>query len=231
MSSVPSRELPPDLTWDPDLSWPTVWAAAAYAHRYNGGYYKPADRTAVIARGQRVETNRVVMERVLRDQSLIKQEDRLLGSRARDYLSKHLMFRVLASNLSAFDQYIIKVCAIEDFVSFHNAHLYAPASMISVYREETLMAEAVSRARDSSGLGTPGDRVDVEIEIVRSVHSQRYDAHFITAITTSNHMVFFAHKSRMPPGEKAHVRGTVRDHAKDSLRGAYTRLNRVQVVQ
>ena len=73
-------------------------------------------------------------------------------------------------------------------------------------------------------IGKPGDKVTLDVEVLRSVYSQNYNVYFITAITDADQPIFFAHKKEIAANTKIKLAGTVKMH-----RDASTQLNRVKI--
>ena len=225
-STAPRRPADPVQVWD----WETAWAAAAYANRINDGYFKDGVWEVNHDAGTQTrvkEPNRDVMKLALRDQTLITHQVRDLRRQARDWLGKNLVLRALKGQLNDFEQTVSRVCSIEDFDSGDRLELAVLASQISSYITNSRVEQVMSRVDHSAGhLAPVGNKVDVTIEVVRSVYSQNYGVYFLTGITDSAQAVFFSYREAVPAGTKMRVRGSVKAHRADS-----TQLTRVRVVQ
>ena len=95
---------------------------------------------------------------------------------------------------------------------------------IASYRKG-LAAEQMVASADTSPLAAVGARVAVDAVVVRSVYSQNYNVHFVTARTQCNRLVFFSYREGLDADTPIRVRGTVKAHRPDS-----TQLNRVKLV-
>jgi hypothetical protein len=97
-------------------------------------------------------------------------------------------------------------------------------SQIRAYREgvrmEQLMADVIS-----TPVAAVGEKVQLNVEVVKSVYSQNYNVYFITAKTDGHQMVFFSYRERKTVGEWITIRGSVKAHRPDA-----TQLNRVRIV-
>jgi hypothetical protein len=97
-----------------------VWAAAATAHRINLGEYlrEPVyqvDSTGLPNGVVLKQRNRTVMSEALKDTTLITDQDRELGDRARAYHGQNLTFRSLKGTLREFEVSLQRALAQETF--------------------------------------------------------------------------------------------------------------------
>jgi len=214
------------VAWSAEM----VWAAAAYAHRINGGEYLKDPQYAKDDEGLWLETivrprNRDVMKRALDDHSVITDQDRDLGARGRDWLSKSMMVKALkGSALSEFEQGLQRVVSLTEFDEWGCRYeLALVASQIRAY-EQAVQLEAAMEGISAEPIAAIGEKVDVEITVVKSVYSQNFGVFFITGITTDRRAVFFSYRDRLANGHQCRVRGTVKAHRENS-----TQLNRVRM--
>ncbi len=208
----------------------TVWAAAAHAHRINGGEYLKDPEYAKDAEGLWLDTivrprNRDVMKRALDDDSVITDQDRDLGKRARDWLSKSIMMKILKKGpLSEFEQGLQRAVTMTEFDEWGCRYeLALVASQIRAY-EQAVQLEAAMEGISAEPIADIGAKVDVEITVVKSVYSQNFGVFFITGITTDRRAVFFSYRDRLANGHQCRIRGTVKAHRENS-----TQLNRVRI--
>ena len=208
----------------------TVWAAAAYAHRINDGEYRKENEYRIDENGHYTHEvvrgrNRDIMNQALRDEALITDQDRELGSRARDYISKQILVKALKGTLSEFEQSLQRAVAMTEFDEWSNRlELSVIASQIRGY-EQAVQVEQAMEGISSEPVADVGAKVDTDITVVKSVYSQNYGVYFITAVTTDRHAVFFSYRDRLANGHQCRVRGTVKAHRENS-----TQLNRVRIV-
>jgi hypothetical protein len=208
----------------------TVWAAAAYAYRTNGGEYLKDPDYARDDQGLWTDRilrlrNRDVMKRALDDDSVITEQDRELGHRARDWLSKSMMVKALkGSALSEFEQGLQRAVGLTEFDEWGCRYeLALVASQIRAY-EQAVQLEAAMEGISAEPIADIGAKVDVEITVVKSVYSQNFGVFFITGITTDRRAVFFSYRDRFANGHQCRIRGTVKAHRENS-----TQLNRVRI--
>jgi hypothetical protein len=214
------------VAWTAD----TVWAAAAYAHRINGGEYLKDPEYAKDHLGLWLDTivrprNRDVMKQALDDHSVITEADRDLGNRGRDWLSKTIMMKTLKGTvLSEFEQGLQRTVTMTEFDEWGCRYeLALVASQIRAY-EQAVQLEAAMEGISAEPIADIGAKVDVEITVVKSVYSQNYNVFFITGITPDKRAVFFSYRDRLANGHRCRVRGTVKAHRENS-----TQLNRVRM--
>jgi hypothetical protein len=222
----PAASTTNEMVWAPA----TVWAAAAHAHRINGGEYLREPEYLRDAEGMPTQDivrrpNRMIITEALMDQSLITDSDRELGTRAQDWHGKNLMIRALKGTLSEFDQAIQRALTVEAF-SLHRdrTDIAVIASQIRAY-EQAVQLEAAMEGISREPLADIGAKVDTNITVVKSVYSQNYGVFFITAVTEDRRAVFFSYRERLSNGHQCRVRGTVKAHRENS-----TQLNRVKIV-
>ena len=208
----------------------TVWAAAAYAHRINGGEYLKDPEYARDDQGLWLDTivrprNRDIMKQALDDHSVITEADRDLGHRAQDWLSKSIMMKTLkGSALSEFEQGLQRAVTMTEFDEWGCRYeLALVASQIRAY-EQAVQLEAAMEGISAEPIAAIGEKVDVEITVVKSVYSQNFGVFFITGITSDKRAVFFSYRDRLANGHQCRVRGTVKAHRENS-----TQLNRVRM--
>ena len=113
---------------------------------------------------------------------------------------------------------------LEDFDEWNTRYeLALVPSQIKSY-EEAVQLEAAMEGIRNEPVAPVGDKVDLEITVVKSVYSQNYGVYFITAVTPSKQAVFFSFRERLSNGHQCRIRGTVKAHRENS-----TQLNRVRV--
>ena len=196
-----------------------VWGAACAAQRINGAYRK------VIEEGVNTETNRQIVDRFLADTSLITQADRDQGETVRKYY-KGLTFKILqGKKLSDFDNTAM-VIANRDVIE-SNYDIAVIASLPSCH-ERAVKRDNINRKLENARggfIGRVGDKVKINVEVVRSTFSQQWNVYFVSGVTTDDQAVFFAHKQPIDIGKLIIAQGTVKAHREN-----ITQLNRVKVI-
>lgn len=196
-----------------------VWAAACAAQRINGAYLK------TIEEGKNTETNRQIVDNFLKNTDLITDTDREQGEEVRAYY-KGFTFKILQGKaLNDFDNTAM-VIANRDLIE-SNYDLAVITSLPASYARAVARDQVNNKIEFASGgfLGSVGEKVSVNIEVLRSVFSVQWGVFFITGITEQDQVVFFSYKNGVDVGEKLRVMGTIKAH-----RDRSTQLNRAKIL-
>ena len=204
-----------------NLNADDVWSAACAAQRINGAYVK---NLADVAEGQNAATNRILIDQHLANPSFITEADREQGQLVRKYY-KALTFKILqGKKLNDFENTAM-VIANRDVIE-SNYDIAVIASLPSCY-ERAVKRDNMNRKLESATggyIGRVGDKVQVSVEVVRSVFSQQWNVFFVSGITSNDQAVFFSYKQQILAGTIIVAQGTVKAHRDNS-----TQLNRVKV--
>lgn len=198
-----------------------VWAASCAAQRINGSYVKYVD----VVETPKLETNRQIMDRLLADTSLITEADREQGELVRKYY-KGLTFKILqGKKLNDFDNTAM-VIANRDVIE-NTYDVAVIASLPSCY-ERAVKRDTINRKLENARggfIGRIGEKVKINVEVVRSTFSQQWMTHFVSGVTDKDQAVFFSHKQPINEGKLIIAEGTVKRHGEN-----ITQLNRVKVI-
>jgi len=221
------RQQPVDVV----ISAEQIWGAAAYADRINGGEYRKEFEYRVTEDGRFDadtivrQANKIHMWNAIQDTSRITAEDIETGRAALDYVRKNLVIKGLRGTMSDFDQALGRVVEMDEFMTGADRYEIAlVTSQIRAWREGTRM-EAVLEDVDRTPVAAVGERVQLDVTVVKAVYSQNYNVYFITAKTDSNQMVFFSYRDKLPVGDRRAIKGSVKAHRPDA-----TQLNRVRIL-
>lgn len=201
-----------------------VWSAACAAQRINGSYVK----LSVVSESEPATTklsNRIIVEQLLADTFLITDEDREQGKKVRAFYQA-LTFKILqGKQLNDFDNTAMLIANRE--VITGNYDVAVIASLPSCYERGVERQTAEQRVNFATGgfIGKAGDKVTLEIEVIKCTYSQIYNVFFVTGISTNDQPVFFSYKHQVPTGDTMNIYGTVKAH-RDNI----TQLNRVKVL-
>lgn len=230
----------PRRTWQPRAkpagvkhSVDNVWGAAVAAQRINGSYVKetmykvdPETSSNTVIDKRR---NRDIMVDILANPAQLTVEDIAQGQECRKFLQNDITFRALKNKLTEFDGSVSKVLAVtEEFDSAKHKLELAVVACLPQSHARSLERQAVQeRVRQTSGdhVGQPGDKVQLDVEIIKSNYSQQWNTWYATAITADNSAVFFAYRQELAKGAKHTIQGTVKAH-----RDGSTQLNRVSII-
>ena len=210
-----------------------VWGAAVAAQRINGSYIKetmykvdPAMSSNTVVDKRR---NRDIMVDILANPAQLTVEDIAQGQECRKFLQNDITFRALKNKLTEFDGSVSKVLAVEDdFDTVKHKLELAVVACLPQSHARSLERQAVQdRVRQTSGdhVGNPGDKVQLDVEIIKSNYSLQWNTWYATAVTPDNHAVFFAYRQQLGVGAKCTIYGTVKAH-----RDGSTQLNRVSII-
>ena len=207
-----------------------VWGAAIAAQRMNGSYVKAAiydydDNGPKIVKHR----NRDIMTDILANPALLTVEDIAQGQECRKFLQQDITFRALKNKLTEFDSSVSKVLAVEDYFDNekHKLELAVVACLPQSHARALERQATQERVRQTSGdvIGTPGDKVRLDVEIIKSNFSQQWNTWYATGVTQDNCAVFFAYRQELARGAKYTITGTVKAH-----RDGSTQLNRVSIL-
>lgn len=204
----------------PEYNADDVWAAACAAQRVNKKYIKVTDPNAIESQ----RTNRDLVLEFLADTTTITDSDREQGQLIRKYY-KGLTFKILqGKKLSNFDNDVMVLANRDIITSFYDVAVIT--SLPSCYQRNVRRDEDERRVNTARGgyVGNVGDKVELEIEVLRTVYSFNYNTNFVTGITSDDQAVFFSYKHNVV-SNKLKIRGTVKAHRDNS-----TQLNRVKVL-
>jgi hypothetical protein len=205
-----------------------VWAAACQAQRVNGAYVK----LSILSESDPSmdqKSNRQLVELLLADTTQITDEDREQAKTVRKYYQA-FTFKILKGiKLSEFDNTAMLI-ANRDIIE-SNYDVAVMASLPSCYERGVKRDGVDQRVKFATGgfIGRVGDKVNVTIEILKTMYSQKWNTNYVTGITSDDQAVFFAynHINNVEIGKTYKFFGTVKAHAhRDNL----TQLNRVKVV-
>jgi len=204
--------------------WPTldVVAAACAAQRVNDAYIKVKYQ---LGDDNPRQTNRELVYQYLEDESFVTDADRLLAEDIKEYF-KGYTFKVLSgAYLSEFDRTTMKILEEEFTPEGYNVALLC--SIPNNYLKAKKRDEADRRTRFAQGgyVGKIGERLNLQVEVIKCVFSQKWGIFYVTAMTTSDQAIFFGYKQEVAVGTVLNINGTVKRQDNNQ-----TQLNRVKVL-
>lgn len=197
-----------------------VWGLAAIAFRTNNGYVK------AVAPGLNQQTNRQLIESMLKDNIALSDEDLKQGQKIRQYF-KALTFKVIeGKTLTPFLQSAMEIANKDQITD--NLGLAVIASLPATYEKMTSRDDVDRRIKWATGgfMGNVGDKVTANIEVVKQIWSQNWNTYYITGITNDDKVLFFAYKNNIEIGDRVTIQGKVKSH-----RDTSTQLSHVKVVK
>lgn len=217
------------------MNYPTelVFAAACAAQRINGEYIKTVKWPDRPTEGDTRPFNRVLMQQLLtpggctETGDYITEDDTTHGVEVRKYFQS-LTFKILKGKaLTEFENSVLAICNRDEVGS--NLELAVTASLPSVFERSAKRDTVENRVKFAAGgfIGSVGDKVTLNVEILRTFFSQQWNVFFVTALTDDDQALFFSFKNKPEDGAKLRIKGTVKAHrAADNQ----TQLNRVAIV-
>jgi hypothetical protein len=194
-----------------------VWGAACHAQRINGAYCKedhwewPSETATAMQLNRK--SNRNIMMEALENPFMITDEDRSAGEACLKFISNDMTFRALQNKLTDFDRSVMKITAVTDkfFPQQHRLELATVACLPNSHQRALKRIAEQDRINQTAGyIGTVGDKVTVNVDIVRCIFSQKWNTYYATAITANNETVFFSIREPLNTGTLLAVQGTVK---------------------
>lgn len=207
-----------------------VWAASAKAYLLNGKTYVKAHEGS-----DKVKSNRDIMLELL--QNNLKGVDattKNLGVQVRQHY-KALTFKMLQGGwMSDFDKSAMAL-ADKDMIT-NSSDFGMIASLPKAYDRAIVKKGQEDRiaeeSKTSTAIGKIKDRLELDITVLRTILSHRYNCYFITAKTSTGNVVFFASSTLHPAVDtELRIKGTVKGHRTDDDGLVTTQLNRVKVME
>jgi hypothetical protein len=204
-----------------------IWAAAVHAYNINQGYYKQAVYENINDVSVKIkEPNRTISDNVLANLASLTQDDYDQGQKAKTYLNAKFCFAALSGKLNDFERTVYNACNMEKFTHKNKLEYAVVISSIASYfrylHEDEVNQKYNSAAPD---LGAIGDKVEVEIEVIKNIFSIKYGVNFITGITDLGQRVFFSFRIPAKMGDRINVKGTIKAFRPDA-----TQLNRAKII-
>ena len=199
------------------------FALAAQAQRQNGGFFKVAEGTT--------PANKTLLRTLLENNIQAEAEDVVLAQQVIDFI-KGYTFKQLTGDISDYEKGLLQLASSDSVdvgeKSLGRFNVGIIASAINAYNRGVERIKVNERLQETVAgyLGECGAKVQTKATIQRSVFSQKYFVYFITAITESNHAVFFSYKSGIKTGTQLELKGSVKRQAD----GFQTQLNRVKIL-
>ena len=207
-----------------------VWAASAKAYLMNGKtYIKVNEKT------EKVTPNRDLMKELLENNLKgVDATTKNLGVQVRQHY-KALTFQMLIGGwMSEFEKSAMALAdkdIITDMKDFGMIASLPKAYDRAIIKkgQEVRIAE---ETKTSTAIGKIKDRLELDVTVLRTILSHRYNCYFITAKTSTGSVVFFASSTLHPAVDtELKIKGTVKGHRTDDDGLVTTQLNRVKVVE
>ena len=202
-----------------------VWGAAVQAQRINGSYVK----LTMISESDPTLTklsNRMIVEKLLADPFTITDEDREQGKKVRAFFQAYTFKILQGKALNEFNNTAMLISNRDVITSTYDVAVIA--SLPSSYERGVKQQTVDQRINFAQGghVGTIGDKVNLTVEVVKRIWSEKWMTSFVTGITPEDQVVFFAFKHELEIGKTISIQGTVKGQREPNT----TQLNRVKVI-
>jgi len=202
-----------------------VWGAAVAAQRINGAYVK----SSVLSESDPImnrQSNRQIVESLLKDTFTITDEDRAEGKKVRAFFQAYTFKILKGKALSEFNNTAMLISNRDVITSTYDVAVIC--SLPSSYERGVKQQTVDQRINFAQGghVGTIGDKVNLNVEIVKRIWSEKWMTSFVTGITPEDQVVFFAFKHELEIGKTISIQGTVKGQREPNT----TQLNRVKVI-
>lgn len=195
----------------PSINADDVWAAACAAQRVNNEYVKYSLPSAVHPGAKRA--NRDIVYSLLKSPELITNEDREEGKTVRRYYQA-LMFKFIGDTfVNSFEQTAMKI-ANRDYVVGDDFSISVIASLPGSYKRNSVRDKNENRIKFANGglIGSVGDKLTLNVEVLKCFWSNKWQVFFITTITDQDQLVSFAYGSALENNSKLEVTGKVKKY-------------------
>jgi len=207
-----------------------VLSAACAAFRVNGNKYVKYDleeNVFVNDKGEVVKytTNRQLVETYIEQPEHIMDIDRDMAEKVRSYWNGKTFKLLTGEYMSDFERNMLALLQKETVTEGYDVAVLA--SMPNSYQANLQRDQRDRRVKHSQGgyIGTVGERIKTQVEVLKCVYSQKWFTYFVTGITSSDQAVFFSYKEEVAVGNVLNIVGTVKRQDNNQ-----TQLNRVKVL-
>jgi len=196
-----------------------VWGCAVAADRINEGYVK--EEVVVYENDCRKvlkQANKMMVKAWLRTQDFVEvaQSDIEQGRAVRNYFNGFLL-KELSGKINDFERQALKIAQMDEFTGKNMLEFAIVSCLPAAMVREQARKELTSEIRNSTQLqGNVGDKIQGEIEVVRSYYSQEYNKFRITAKLVDS-FVDFWYNTNMDAGDRVSIKAKIK-----SVRGDNT---------
>ena len=196
-----------------------VWGLAVAADRINGGYFKEDVYVMENQCQKRItQANKMMVKQWLREGAFTEAtaEDIAKGQEIRNYFNGFLL-KQISGKINDFEQQALRIAQMDEFTSRNLLEFAIVSCLPSVMLRDQSRNELAREVRNSTQLqGAVGDKIQGEIEVVKSYYSQEYNKFRITAKLVDS-FVDFWYNTNMDTGTKVSIKAKIK-----SVRGDNT---------
>lgn len=202
-----------------NLTLEQVWGAACQALSVNDGtYIKQQDIEFDPEKYTGKLSNQELIRFYAYNTDKISEQSIKDGMEVRAYLNG-MMFKILAEE--KIGEYFTKLIrlATDENLQLTNKNIHFIASAPSAVIREQLKDEMNREIKRATGgyIGNEGDKVQLNIKVLRSHYSEQWERHYVTGITTNDQVVSFSTKNKrlILPNSVVSVKAIVFKHYVD----------------
>jgi hypothetical protein len=196
-----------------------VWGLAVAADRINGGYFKEDVYVMENECRKRItQANKLMLKEWLRTGAVTEAtaEDIAKGQEIRNYFNGFLL-KQISGKINEFEQQALRIAQMDEFTSRNMLEFAIVSCLPSVMIRDQSRNELAREVRNSTQLqGAVGDKIQGEIEVVKSYYSQEYNKFRITAKLVDS-FVDFWYNSNLEAGDRISIKAKIK-----SVRGDNT---------
>ena len=198
-----------------------VWGLAVAADRVNGGYFKePVWSTPEDATPPKVvkDANKLLVKQWLRTNNFTaaSEADIEKGREIRNYFNGFLL-KQISGRINEFEQQALRIAQMDEFTGRNMLEFAIVSCLPSVMIRDQSRNELAREVRASTQLqGEVGDKIQGEIEVVKSYYSQEYNKFRITARLVDS-FVDFWYNTNIDAGSRVSIKAKIK-----SVRGDNT---------
>ena len=200
-----------------------VWGLAVAADRVNGGYFKEPvwtqpdnDLTGPMVLVK--DANKILVKQWLRTNNftVATEADIEKGREVRNYFNGFLL-KQISGKINEFEQQALRIAQMDEFTGRNMLEFAIVSCLPSVMIRDQSRNELAREVRASTQLqGAVGDKIQGEIEIVKSYYSQEYNKFRITAKLVDS-FVDFWYNTNIDAGSRVSIKAKIK-----SVRGDNT---------
>ena len=200
-----------------------VWGLAVAADRVNGGYFKEPvwtqpdnDLTGPMVLVK--DANKLLVKQWLRTNNftVATEADIEKGREVRNYFNGFLL-KQISGKINEIEQQALRIAQMDEFTGRNMLEFAIVSCLPSVMIRDQSRNELAREVRASTQLqGAVGDKIQGEIEIVKSYYSQEYNKFRITAKLVDS-FVDFWYNTNIDAGSRVSIKAKIK-----SVRGDNT---------
>lgn len=181
-----------------NLAVEQIWGAACQALSVNDGVYiRPHDTEFDPEKYTGKLSNNELIRFYAYNTDKISEQSIKDGMEVRAYLN-NMLFKILAEEkIGEYFTKLVKLATDENLQLTNKNIAYIASAPYAVIREQ-LKDEMKREIKQATGgyIGSEGDKVQLNIKIIRSHYSEHWERHYITGITTNDQVVSFSTKNK-----------------------------------